>query len=95
MCAECDACPSGALLVDGATPANSWILKKMEPFVPGTTASVFMNCGDAMPSLLTVNEVRQYSDADRPCLTEFFTHLATSTPHPERYPCTIPEHGGT
>ncbi|HEX6277255.1 MAG TPA: hypothetical protein VFZ53_29640 [Polyangiaceae bacterium] len=95
LCAECDACSENALLVHRETPAESWILKKMEPFVPGTTANVFMNCGDAMPSLLTGNEVRQYSDGDKACLTEFFTHVATSTPHPERYPCAIVADGGT
>jgi len=89
-CDECAMCPENALLVNRKSPADSWILKKLEPFVPGTTTSnVPTGCGDAMPSFLTSAPVRDYSERDKLCLVEFFTSVATSTPEPERFPCTL------
>ena len=53
-CDECDACPESALLVNRQSPAESWIPKKMEQFVPGvTTANLNIGCGETMPSFLT------------------------------------------
>jgi hypothetical protein len=95
-CSDCDACPDDARLVDSRNPAESWLLKKLAPFEPGTTtANVAMNCGDAMPSFYTPRDVLSYSAADKACLTEFFTYLVTSTPHPERFPCPLVVDGGT
>jgi hypothetical protein len=88
-------CPEGALLVNRRSPAESWMLQKLAPFVPGTTTSNEpMSCGDAMPSFLTNAPIRSYSDQDKACLVEFFTTVATSTPEPERFPCTPDVDGG-
>lgn len=89
-CDRCDRCPENALLIDSESPAESWILKKMEPFIPGTmTSNMNIGCGDTMPSLLTSTDVRTFDDEDKHCLNDFFLHIATSTPNPERWPCTI------
>jgi hypothetical protein len=94
-CDRCNECPTGALLLDSANPSASWILRKMEPLVPGAPSNVNIGCGDAMPSFNTGSDVRDYSDADKTCLTQFFTHIATNTPNPERWPCTVSVDGGT
>ena len=89
-CDRCDRCPENALLIDRENPSESWILKKMEPFIPGTTTSnVNIGCGDTMPSLLTADTVRAYDDEDKRCLTDFFLYIAANTPNPTRWPCTI------
>jgi hypothetical protein len=89
-CDRCDRCPPNALLVDQENPAESWILKKMEQFIPGTmTANVNIGCGDTMPSFLGPGNIVAFSDDDKRCLNEFFLHIATQTPNPDRWPCTI------
>jgi hypothetical protein len=94
-CDECNACPENALLVDRQNPTQSWLLKKMERFIPGETlANVNIGCGDTMPSFLGPASARVFSDTDKACLIEFFTHVATSTPNPERFPCSIAVDGG-
>jgi hypothetical protein len=94
-CDVCSDCPDGALLLDSANPDQSWILRKIAPFVPGTTtANVPIGCGDAMPSLLTTG-IGNYAERDKTCLTLFFRHIATQTPNPERWPCTVSVDGGT
>lgn len=96
-CEKCDTCPENALLVDRDAPDDSWILKKMEPFIPGTTMSnVDMRCGDSMPSWLTTpSAIRSYDASHKQCLTDFFREIATNTPDPERWPCTALPDGGT
>ena len=95
-CDKCNACPENALLVNRQNPTESWISKKMELFIPGeTTANVNIGCGDTMPSFLTNALIASFSNDDKRCLTEFFTHVATSTPNPERFPCPIDADVGT
>jgi hypothetical protein len=96
-CDRCDRCPENALLVDRANPADGWILKKMEQLMPGPmAANANIGCGDTMPVLQTASD-RTYDADDKRCLTDFFLHVAMSTPNPARWPCTIatPDGGTT
>jgi hypothetical protein len=93
-CETCDTCPENALLLGRDAPTESWILKKMEPFIPGTTmANVAMRCGDAMP--LNPSLVSSYADSHKQCLTAFFLDIAMNTPDPGRWPCTLDPDAGT
>ena len=83
-CAECAACPTGALLIDTADPESSWILGSMAPFIPGvTTGTLDIGCGDAMPTFNTTG-TNTYSQAHKDCLREFFLALARI---PGDWPC--------
>ena len=95
-CGSCAVCPQNALLVDRQNPTESWILKKMDPFIPGTTTvNLDIGCGDAMPSFYTnASVIAAFAEKDKACLTEFFNYIATSTPNPERFPCTPEVDGG-
>ena len=71
-----EGCPTGALLLDRSSPEDSWMMRKMEPFIPGTTDRTSdMGCGNAMPTFDTTGTWR-YSDASKMCLIEFFRTLA-------------------
>jgi hypothetical protein len=51
---DCTMCPAGDKHIDTQTPTSSWLIKKMEPFVPGTTTTTMKTtCGDAMPTYNT------------------------------------------
>jgi len=64
--------PSGALLIDGTTFENSWVLKKLDPaFVPDS-------CGAPMPAPPGNSTAQGWSDARLACLTDFFRSLTTS-----------------
>jgi len=70
------ACPTDALLIDQQSPEDSWILRKMEDFIPGvTTSTLDIGCGDAMPTFNTAG-TGLYSDASKACLTELFMNVA-------------------
>jgi hypothetical protein len=72
-----EGCPTDALLLDQNAPEESWILRKMEPYVPpqsGTT-NTDIGCGDWMPSLLSAG-IASYSQEDKDCLTQFFLDIA-------------------
>jgi hypothetical protein len=53
-----------------------------------------LGCGDTRTSLLTVDAIRECSDEDKRCFNELVLHVATNTPTPERWPCTIAPDGG-
>jgi hypothetical protein len=83
-CAACVECPIGALLIDTANPELSWILKTMEPFIPGTTTGTLsLGCGDAMPTFNTTGTAT-YTQTHKDCLREFFLALAAT---PGDWPC--------
>lgn len=83
-CANCAACPTGALLIDTSDPESSWILGTMDPFIPGvTTSTLNTGCGDAMPTFNTTG-TNTYSQAHKDCLRMFFLALAEI---PGDWPC--------
>jgi hypothetical protein len=82
------------LLLDQSSPEESWMIRKMEPFIPGVTiATTTMGCGNAMPTFDTTG-TQDYSTESKSCLIQFFTRLATdgepcaaaATEPPERPP---------
>jgi hypothetical protein len=83
-CPTCAECPSDALLIDTSDPSLSWILRTMEPFVPGTTTGTLnLECGDAMPTFNTTGTAN-YTQAHKDCLMAFFLALAAT---PGDWPC--------
>lgn len=58
-------CPTGDKLIDSATPANSWLLKKINDMTPG--------CGTVMPSSGPL------SAADNACFTTYVNCVAGGT----------------
>ncbi len=83
-CTNCEQCPSDARLIDTQNPASSWMIQKMDPFIPGTTAETLnMGCGDIMPTFNTTG-TNNYSQGDKDCLIAFFTRLAQT---PGDWPC--------
>jgi hypothetical protein len=74
-CASCTQCPMGAKLIAPGDAANSWMMKKIQPSVPGGTAKVEIGCGAAMPSP-SMNFT--YSQADKDCLIAMVTAFANS-----------------
>ncbi|HEX6272833.1 MAG TPA: hypothetical protein VFZ53_07335, partial [Polyangiaceae bacterium] len=72
-------CPTnGAMLINSFSASRSWILRKMEPFLPGTTmVTLDIGCGDAMPTF-NVTGTESFTATDKACLTEFFTNVASN-----------------
>lgn len=59
------ACPTGDKIIDSATPANSWMLHKIQGTQNG--------CGDPMPA---PSSNLSLSDADKQCLATLITEIA-------------------
>jgi hypothetical protein len=69
-------CPTEALLVDQASPSSCWMLRQMDPFVPGvTTGNDDMGCGIVMPNYNTTG-TSGYGPLSKACLIELFTNIA-------------------
>jgi hypothetical protein len=69
-------CPpfGSTVLVDPTNPSASWMLQKMEPFVPGATSPVDIGCGTDMPYPPATTG---YTDQDKACLFDLFVAIAT------------------
>jgi hypothetical protein len=89
VCESCGTCPSGGLLLNKADFASSWIIRKMEPFVPGSASAPDLGCGVAMPPPQFGAPVG-YTQAHKDCLIEFFQAVANTG-----RPCTVSVDGGT
>jgi hypothetical protein len=70
-------CPTSDLLIDKANVGQSWIIKKMEPYMPGMSASPDMGCGVAMPPP-QLGAPRGFSQEQKDCLIEFFQAVAAT-----------------
>jgi hypothetical protein len=82
-CDNCVACPKNDKLIDAQNVDESWILRKMEPFMPPMTSTANMMCGDVMPTFNGGNS-RAYTSDDKLCLTRFFRKIAKT---PGTFPC--------
>lgn len=89
VCDSCRQCPSQDYLLNKADFASSWIVRKMEPFLPGSTSAPDMGCGVAMPPP-QFGAREGYTQAHKDCLMEFFQAVATTG-----RPCTVSVDGGT
>jgi hypothetical protein len=74
-CAKCAMCTTGDLLVKPNDPDASWMMKKIQASVPGSTADIDIGCGSAMPS---PSRDFTYSAADKDCLVRMVQAFAAS-----------------
>ena len=74
-CARCALCTSGDLLIKPNDPDASFMMKKIQPSVPGGTDEVDIGCGSAMPS---PSRDFTYSAADKDCLVKMVQAFAAS-----------------
>jgi len=88
-CADCMTCPTSDMLIDKANVGQSWIIKKMEPYMPGMSASPDMGCGVAMPPP-QLGAPMGFSQPQKDCLIELFQTIAATG-----RPCMITGSGGT
>jgi hypothetical protein len=70
-------CPplGSTMLVDARSPEQSWMLRKMEPFVPGSTMVTEIGCGTDMP---WDTGIMGYTEQAKACLIDFFLAIATN-----------------
>ena len=76
-CADCMTCPTSDLLIDKANVGQSWIIKKMEPYMPGMSASPDVGCGVAMPPP-QLGAPMGFSQDQKNCLIELFQAIAAT-----------------
>ena len=62
------------MLVDASSPEQSWMIRKMAPFVPGSTESIDIGCGTDMPY---IPGNTGFSEERKACLIDFFLAIAT------------------